>query len=337
MTCLPSFRTYRIIPGWTEIAAGLLLLVLVLPGSVQGQDPVQSLLEQGRAAGADADLMQTVASRAQNTGISAEATAELLRPAVRLAEQDLPATPLLNKTLEGLAKQVPPQRMTPVLQQFQGHTQRAGTLVSNWGARTEVQRMLGESNEPPAKADRDRLITNIAQAQQQNLPLEHVEQFLNELPEAVERRPVSSAEVATAVSVMPDLPAAQNRPETAQQVLTAALNAGYDAQSLRQLPAALEQAQRSSQRPAPMIAKGVAQAISRGTPASNVLRSLFEGTLPGGGPPSGVETGPSSPPPGQGKPPDRPPDDPGDAPPDDPGNDPPDDPGNDPPSGEDGG
>jgi hypothetical protein len=98
------------------------------------------------------------------------------------------------------------------------------------------------------------------------------------------------------------------------------------------LPAALEQAQQASQRPASAIAQGVAQAISRGTPASNVLRSLFQGTLPGGGPPSNVgEDAPG--PPGQGKPPGENGRPPGTPAPDDPGNGPPDDPPADPPSG----
>lgn len=334
MTCFSIFRTYRTPFFWRGIATGLLLFVLVLPGSVQGQAPVQSLIEQGRSAGTDADLMQTVASRAQEAGMSAEATANLLTPAVRLAEQDLPATPLLNKTLEGLAKQVPAQQMTPVLQRFQDHTQQAGALVSRWGEREAVQRMLGESNGPPAKAERDQLITNIAEAQQQDLPLEHVEQFLEGLPEATQRRPIGLSEVSTAVSVMPDLPAAQDRPDLAQQVLTAALNAEYDAQSLRQLPAALEQAQQASQRPAPAIARGTAQAISRGTPAGSVLRNLFQGTLPGGGPPSGVGEGSPGSPPGQGKPPGENGQPPGTPAPDDPANGPPDDTPADPPTGD---
>ncbi len=332
MTCFSILRTYRTPPFWRGIATGLLFFALVLPGSVQGQAPVQPLIEQGRTAGADADLMQTVASRAQEAGMSAEATTDLLEPALRLAEQDLPATPLLNKTLEGLAKQVPAQRMTPVLQRFQDHTQQAGVLVSKWGERAAVQRMLGESNGAPAKAERNQLIMNIAEAQQQDLPLEHVERFLDGLPEAAQRRSIALSEVTTAVSVMPDLPAVQDRPDLGQQVLTAALNAKYDAQSLRQLPAALEQAQQASQRPPPAIARETVQAISRGTPASNVLRNLFQGTLPGDDPPSGVGEGSPGPPPGQGKPPGENGRPPGTPTPDNPGNGPPDDTPADPPS-----
>jgi hypothetical protein len=313
------------------VGLGLVLLALALPTGARGQPAVQSLLEQGRTAGADADLMRTVATRAQNAGFSAQATADLLRPAVRLAEQDLPATPLLNKTLEGLAKQVPAGRMTPVLQQLRTHTQEAGALVSSWVSQRGTQALLGRSG-PPPQAERSPLITTIAEARQQNLPLPAVEQFLNQLPDAVQRRPVSLSAVTTAVGTMPDLPAARTSPALARELLGAALDAGYDAESLRQLPAALERARRTSQRPTTAIARGATQAIAQGTPASTVLRSLFQGSVPGKGPPAERGPGASGGPPGQGKPPGRgrPP---GAGPPDNPGKGPPDDPRGGPPSG----
>ena len=79
---------------------GAVLLVLLLraggPGIAAGQETgTESLLERGRKAGADAKQMQMVAQRARRAGLSAEATASLLRPAVALAEQDLPTGPLL--------------------------------------------------------------------------------------------------------------------------------------------------------------------------------------------------------------------------------------------------
>jgi hypothetical protein len=315
------------------VALGLALLALALPTSAQGQPAVQSLLEQGRTAGADADLLRTVATRARSAGFSPQATADLLRPAVDLAEQGLPATPLLNKALEGLAKQVPAGRMTPVLRQLRTHTEEAGALVSTWASRRGTQALLGRSG-PPPQAEQDRLIATIAEARQQDLPLPAVEQFLDRLPDAVQRRPVSVAEIATAVGTMPDLPAVRENPAVARDLLGAALNAGYDAESLRQLPAALQQARRASQRPTTALARGAAQAITKGAPASTVLRSLFRGALPGGGPPPGAGAGASGDPPGQGKPPGAGGRPPGAGPPDDPGSgDPPADPPGGPPSG----
>mgnify|MGYP000102450714 CR=1 FL=1 len=310
---------------------GLLLFAAALPTAAWGQPSVQSLIEQGRAAGADAELLQTVAARAEAAGFSDRATADLLRPAVGLAERDLPATPLLTKTLEGLAKQVPAGRMSPVLQRLQTHTQEAGALVSSWVQQDATQELLGRSG-PPPKAERDQLITTIAEARQQDLPPPALEQFLTQLPGAVQRRPVGLSEVATAVSAMPDLPGARDNPALARELLAAALNAEYDAESLRQLPAALEQARRTSSQPASAIAKGAARAIAQGTPAANVLRTLFQGTIPGVGPAAGAGSGPPGTPPGQGKPPGEGGRPPGAGAPDDPGNSPADPPGG-PPSG----
>jgi hypothetical protein len=282
-----------------RVLLGLALLVLFGPASATAQDgSVQSLIEQGRTAGADIELMQSVAARAGTAGLGPKQTAELLRPAVTVAEKGLPAGPLLNKTLEGLAKRVPPSRMTPVLQTLQANTERAGSAVTAWLNRDDVKQLVGESNEGSARAD---LIANATEAQQQDVSLETIEQFLDGLPGAVERRSVSVAEVATAVSVMPDLPGSADNPTVTRQLLTAALDAGYDGEALRQLPAALERARRQTQRPAGMVARGAAQAVAQGTPATRVLRSLFQGSVPGGGPPGDAGNGPPGTLPGQGK------------------------------------
>jgi hypothetical protein len=286
---------------WLRSVAGLLLCALVLPGSVWGQSTVQSLIAEGESAGGDANRMRTVAARAEGAGLSPEQTATLLRPAVSLAKRDLPTTPLLNKTLEGLAKQVPAQRMTPVLQQIQTHTEKAGALISTWTQKQDTKVLLGTTDRSLSRADRDQLIVNIAEAQQQDVPLDQIETFLNELPRATRSRPVSASDVAVAVSVMPDLPTATSAPGSSRSLLTAALNAGYDPESLRQLPGALKRAQRTNARPPASIAESVTQAIGKGSPAPRVLRSLFQGTVPNT--PAAPQNAPSASPPGQSNPP----------------------------------
>ena len=296
-----DIETARPLRVWLGSIAGLLLCALVLPGSVWGQSVVQSLIAEAEAAGADANRMRTVASRAEGAGLSSQQTASLLKPVVSLAKRDLPTTPLLNKTLEGLAKQVPAGRMTPVLQQIQTHTEKAGTLISTWTQKQETKTLLGTTNQSLPRADRDRLIVNIAEAQQQDVPLDQIATFLNELPRAVKNRSVSASDVAVAVSVMPDLPTATSSPGTSRDLLAAALNAGYDPESLRQIPGALERAHRTNARPAASIAKNATEAIAKGTPASTMLRTLFQGTIPNAAPAS--QNAPSSAPPGQSNPP----------------------------------
>ena len=297
---------------------GAVLLALLLraggPGVAAGQETgTETLLERGRKAGADAKQMQMVAQRARRAGLSAEATASLLRPAVALAEQDLPTGPLLSKTLEGLAKQVPPPRMQPVLQQYRTHTEKSGKIVAQWTQRPEVRQLLGtpegSAGDSPKKTN-PQLIAVVTEVQQQDVPAKSIEAFLNGLPGGVEHRPVSLDQVATAVNVLADLPGNGTSLDAARQLLTSALNASYSPESLRQLPSALQSAHQKSKRPVDVLANGAAQAIARGTPAAQVLQSLFQGGLPGGGPPAG--TGPPGNTPGTGKPPDTgPPDDAG--------------------------
>ncbi len=309
---------------------GLVLLVALIGGGAPLQGAfgqptnVQAVLDQGAAAGANVEQMRTVAERARQAGLSEGAVAALLEPAVALAEQDLPTDPLLSKTLEGLAKQVPASRMQPVLQQYRARTEQAGAVVTRWAQRDAVQQLLGAENTAseaaPQTNDRASLVAAIAEARQQGVAATHIESFLAGLPDGVERRPVPMSDVAAAVNVLPDLPDNGASPETATQLVTAALNAGYSPESLRQLPSALRSARQNSNRPVDVLAQGTAQAITKGAPAASVLQSLFQGSFPGGGPPPGVGNGPpgngppgtgpdTGKPPGTG-PPDNPPDDP---------------------------
>lgn len=318
MACWYSlFRFTR--PAWL----GLLLAALLFPQGATGQSAsVQSLLDTGIQAGADAELMRTVVERANQAGLSPTATADLLRPAVSLAERDLPTRPVLTKALEGLSKRVPPNRMMPVLTQLRSSTEQAGQLVSAWLQKKETQQFIGasESNgpEPSPSPGRSQLIASIADAQEQAVSAETVTAFLNGLPGTTERRPVPLSDVAVAVSVLPDLANDGAASQAAQDLLVAALDAGYDPESMRRLPAAIERAQRQTQRPVTAIAQGAAQAISWGTPAASVLQNLFRGAPAGGlpaqtgednlgsdGPPDNDP--PGNGPPGNGGPPSSPP------------------------------
>lgn len=311
-----QFSTWMLQAQWSRLGATLVLLAFGTAGShvAVGQDAdVEALLERGRKAGVNTEQMKMVAKRARRAGLSSEATASLLRPAAVLAEQDLPAGPLLSKTLEGLAKRVPPARMQPVLQQYRIHTKQAGRLVNQWTQRSDVQTLLGTSEAPPGKTQKKahaQLVTAATEAQQQDVPTKDIEAFLNGLPNGIERRPVSLDQVATAVGVLPDLPGNGTSLETARQLLTSALSAGYSPESLRQLPSALKSAHQKSKRPVDVLAQGAVQAIAKGTPAATVLQNLFQGALPGGGPPAGTRPPGNAPGPGK---------QPGTGPPDDTG------------------
>lgn len=290
---------------------GVLFLVTVLLGSTQttlGQEStVQALIERGQQSGANVTQMQTVATRAREAGMTPTETTALLRPAVELAEMHLPSGPLLTKSLEGLAKNVPPSRMHPVLDQLRTHTERAGKIVSQWTQQPATKKLLGLSgpreNRGPPEDQRTEMITAMTHAQQQGIPGNTLKSFLDNLPSAVNRRPLSIEAVAASVGVLPDLPGSNSSSDAAMKLLTAALDAGYTPESLRQLPAALQSAGRAREAPPGALVSNAARAIAQGTPAASVLRGLFQGSLPGLGPPAGRGGGPPGTVPGNGKPP----------------------------------
>lgn len=308
-------------PGGARRVVSLLLAALLAagaaaPAAAQTGSP-EALVQRGAEAGLDRSQLQEVAERARQRGFSASQTAGLLEPPVQLAEKNLPAGPVLNKTLEGLAKRVPAARMAPVLKTMTDYTERAGQSVDAWLERPEVRETVGAAGDaqagPPSgnagpaasssASARNELIANAARAQQQGVSIEFVESVLNDLPGATRRRPIPMRDVAVAVGILPDLPGAQDGAAPTRELVTAALDAGYDPESLRQLPAALQSARRASDRPPRALAQGAAQAIARGTPAADVLQGLFQGGTPGAGPPTNAGPPGGGQPPGQGKPP----------------------------------
>lgn len=311
------------LPIWTLRSAGnwllaVLLGVVLVAGASRaalGQDGgVDVLLERGHEVGVDADQMRAVATRARQAGLGSEAAASLLRPAVGLAEQNLPAGSVLSKALEGLAKRMPPGRIEPVLLKQRNHTEQAGQVVGRWSQQPEGKRLLGAPEDSPSntqrpddqnrarshtndgapRTTRNRLITATADALRQGVPARDLEALLNGFSETASR-PVSAGQVTAAVGVLPDLLGAGASPETAQKLLTSAIGAGYGPEILQKLPRALQSARPSSNRPIDVLANGTARAATRGTPAAKVLEGLFQGGVPGAGPPPGLEVSGATP------------------------------------------
>lgn len=291
----------------TWLKCGGLWIALLL-GSITGAAAqpasVDQLMTEGTQAGVDPALMEQVVRRAERAGYTADQTAQLLRPAVSLAQEQLPASGVLQKALEGLAKRVPPPRVQPVLQRIQTSTQQAGTLISAWAQQPAARAMMGEGTASLNPAARDQLIQSAAQARMQNVPPDVVQRLLETLPAQTQRRPIPPNEVAAAMQVLPEFMGNGASPQMTIELLTSAVNAGYGPTNVRQLPTAVRAARQQNQRPMDVLVRNAARAIDRGTPAADVLSSLFDGGFPGG-PPGDV--GPPGNVPGQGKPPDVPP------------------------------
>ncbi len=293
--------------AWLKRGGFWLALLLVGPvvgATAQPTPSVGQLVAEGSQAGVDPALMEQVVQRAERAGYTPDQTVQLLRPAVGLAQEQLPSAGVLQKALEGLAKQVPPPRIQPVLQRIQTSTQQAGALIRTWTQQPAVQAMMGDGAAPDPAAH-DQLIRSAAQAQVQDVPADVVQQLLDALPTQTKRRPVAPDEVASTMQVLPELMGNGASPQTTIELLTNAVDAGYGPSNVRQLPTAVQAARQQNQRPTDVLVRNAARAIAQGTPAADVLGSLFDGGFPGG--PPGEVGGPPGNVPGQGKPPNTPP------------------------------
>lgn len=304
-----------------------LLLVLPVTGRAQERAGLELLMQRGKQAGLSPVRLKQVSERAAARGLTKAQTAVLLEPAVQLAKQDLPAHLVLQKTLEGLAKNVPQARIQPVLERMRLYTEASGAFITAWLNKGSVQEMLAGTPTVDRAAKR-RLIEGAVQARMHEIPSSVIHDLLASLPANTTRRPIPAGHIAAILHIVPDLPGGSLEAGGVSALLTAVLEAGYDLNAIRQLPAAMRVAVEQSNRPIGALTRGTTNQIARGTPAADVLSSLFNGTVPGG-PPGAIGSGPPGKlPPGQGKtpgaalgPPDLPVDGPpgpgsGDGPPD---------------------
>ncbi len=284
-----------------------LIMLYVLTPAVSAQS-VDDLMERGRQAGMDVELLSALESRANAAGLDVAETARLIEPAVLLAEQQLPSRAVVQRALEGLAKQVPPDRIAEVLGRLQHASERAGERGGAWLERSDVREMLGVNARQDEARARSVVMEGLAQAYNREAPAEALDAALERIPQEVGPGRTSPAAVGAALQVLPDLAISAQEPNLAAGLLTQALNSGFAARDLRQLPAALEAAERRGEMPAEAAARGALSEMAMGTPAAMVLERLFQGQIPGqppGGTPPGLDRRPGGG--GQGGPPQGPP------------------------------
>lgn len=294
--------------AWTRGGAGAALIVAALvaatglapalPGAAEVRaQSVDELVARGAEAGADAALMAELRDRAAAAGLDAAATARLLAPAVTLAESGLPSGAVLQKGLEGLSKRVPAPRIAAVQGELRAAVERAGPIVDAWlsepGVRERLEASGAASAAGGAAADgvRAAVVEGTGMALAQGAPEPAVRALLDRVPAEVGRARVEALEVAVAVEVLADLPLAAGRPALAAEVVAAALDGGFGPAELRELPAALQAAERRGEVPAEAVARGAIEGMGD-LPARAVLEALFEGGLPGAAPfdvPPGLE------------------------------------------------
>lgn len=274
----------------TKAACPLLAVLLVavyVPG-VQAQD-FSGLIERGEAAGIDRDRLERLVERAQNQNYDDGQIRNLIEPAIKLAENNLPYNFVIQKSMEGLAKRVPAENVHRVLAEFERGVSRAAEIIDPWLEQEEVresveQEMAGRELDEAMSQMRNNLIQSSAQALQQNVNEASLNSFLNDVTRISGQRGVSVSSVASSVRVMADMPTSADNPDLSNEILLNAIKSGFSANQVQQLPAAMNAAQFFSQLPAEAIGRGINEQIDRGAPGRQVLENLFKGDIQGGPP-----------------------------------------------------
>ncbi len=283
---------------WLRILLPLLVVIILIlesPAAAQISDEYRPVYDEAVAAGIDRERLETLFARAQNRQISPEDVNGMVAPAISLVEQDLPWHPVLLKAMEGMAKRVPPHTIRQVLDQMESGFARAAALVDPWLARDEVRAMIEKGRGSrdagvAARSYRDMVLENTSYALQHNIREESIRDFLEQVvsERATERSGMTP--VATAVRVLPDLPTSEDDQSMSNRILVRALNAGFSATEIQQLPDAFRSAQFQSRLPIENIAQGIQHQLGEGIPAQHILENLFQGNV-GGGPPGFIPPG----------------------------------------------
>ncbi|HET8864207.1 MAG TPA: hypothetical protein VFM80_00830 [Gracilimonas sp.] len=273
----------------------LFSFLLIFPASISAQQTSLSILTQKASElGIDESHITRLQERAKANGISGDQLAEILEPAVTLAEGDLPFDMILEKTSEGLAKKVPSHVLLNVLQGLQEATQQSVNIVDPWMQKSGVQNMLERTeSEESVQQFRNNLLKSTGRALNQGLTEQSVTDFMNELNNDEILSKINANEIVTSLTILPDLPTSSDNPELSGKLIIQSIKGGFKSADLQKLPSAMQMAQSRGQLPVGNIVNGIFQQLEIGAPATNILQGLFDGKI--GGPPAGVPGRPGNP------------------------------------------
>lgn len=288
-------RLFQILPGRKLWMSGILMITLLLASSpVKSQESqhLQQLIRQSEELGMNQQHVEQLRQRAGQQGYSEDQIAEFLQPAVNVASNDLPSEILLRKSLEGFAKNIPAQQIQQVLTRMEDGLGRAAGVVDPWMENHEVQEAIerearGGDVSETARNFRNVILEGSVDALLKNVREELLADLLNGLVAENVLPHLGSGQVAAAMRVLPDMPTTVENPQMSNRILVKALSSGFDISELRQLPSAMQQAQRHSRMPAEAVAEGLHAHIGQGAPPVEVIRNMLQGNVgpPGMGPP----------------------------------------------------
>ncbi len=278
------------------VLAVLFLSLAVSPAIAQDKgSSLKNVTEMAQKNGIPQQDIDDLVQRAQKKNISDNQIADMLRPAAKLASQGLPYDLVMQKSLEGLAKGVPPSIIAKVENELQSYTLTAAEMTDGWIKQPSIQSMLkrsGESNQ--GNSYRNKVLTTIAGVLFQGIPHKQLGQLLSDMAQNDVATRMNARQIPVSIRILPDLTTSKNHPDISRSLILQAIKGHFTPDQIQQLPMAMERAQQMNQLPAEALAHGIGQQISDGVPAMTILQGLFEGHFPGG-PSNGVPPGLNNP------------------------------------------
>ncbi|WP_138429568.1 hypothetical protein [Fodinibius saliphilus] len=254
------------------------------------QADMQEWIEKAKQAGISETVLTELQNRVVNKGLSLEQAKGVMKPAISMANQNLPSEVIIQKALEGFSKGIPGPRVLTVVEKMQGSIQQSAQIVDPWMKKPQVQEMVNRQKTMTKEEFRDELTTTASKSIMQNMSVEAVTEVLNEIANRSVLAKSSPPQVIAAMGILPDLPSSADNSNASSKLIVRAVKGGFKASDLQKLPSAMKMAQQQSELPAASVVKGVAGQMKGGIPAKQILQNLFNGKV-GGGPPGDIPPG----------------------------------------------
>lgn len=267
-------------------------LMFLISGNLYAQENnTEEWIKKAGEAGIEQSMLSELQTRIQNNKISDQQFQSIIKTAIAMSEENLPADIAIQKALEGFSKGIPSGRIASVVDQMHKSVGQAAKIVDPWMNKPAVQEMMGRSGQAmPKEKFRNELTKATSKSIMQNISAESVNQVLSQIGTQSVLANSGPSDIVAAMGILPDLPSTSKNPEMAGKFIARALNGGFKADELQKLPSAMKMAQQRSQLPAASVIEGVISQMKGNVPAKQILQNLFNGKV-GGGPPGDIPKG----------------------------------------------
>lgn len=268
------------------------ILILLATAILKAQETnVSEWMQKASNAGIEQSVLSDFQNRVQGKEIDSKQVESIIKSAISMSEENLPAEVAIQKALEGFSKGIPAERVAMVIDQVHESVRQAAEIVDPWMNRPEVrERIRSKGQGLDENKFRNELAKATSRSIMQNIPAEAVSEALSEIGSKSILAKSSPSDVVAAMGILPDLPSSSDQPQASGKFIARALEGGFKADELQKLPSAIKVAQQRSELPAASVIEGVANQMRGNIPAKEILKNLFDGKV-GGGPPGDIPRG----------------------------------------------